>query len=338
MRREIGSEFWNVPAGGALTSFFQDNTQWFLSGRSALQSIIRELKGLHTVAMPSLCCESMITPFLDAGMTVRFYPVYPNHGLTQELDTSCDVLFLMDFFGYTSGTTAVHPCVIRDVTHSIFSHRYTDADYTFGSLRKWCGFWTGGFAWSKDGSCLETGDGSGGDFPELRKRAMELKERYIFGSQKEAQDTAALDKGYLAVFEEAENLLDHCGIAPAEERDVYLAKRLNVDGIRDQRRRNARILMEAFPEQLLFPEIGESDCPMFVPLLVPDGKRNQLRDYLKEKKIFCPIHWPVSTCHKLDARERTIYDNEISLVCDQRYSEEDMEHIVNVIERFWEEI
>ena len=70
--KEIGSEFWDVPVTEIENNIFPKSTQWFLSGRSALQAIINDIKECHTVAMPSWCCDSMVKPFVDAGYTVRF--------------------------------------------------------------------------------------------------------------------------------------------------------------------------------------------------------------------------------------------------------------------------
>ena len=76
----------------------------------------------------------------------------------------------------------------------------------------------------------------------------------------------------------------------------------------------------------------ENDCPLFVPILVEN--RNELRKYLISKNIYCPVHWPISSLHKLSDEERYIYDHEISLVCDQRYNLEDMDYICECIKEF----
>ena len=99
-----------------------------------------------------------------------------------------------------------------------------------------------------------------------------------------------------------------------------------------------RFLMQAFADQLIFPTLTEDDCPMFVPILVPEGKRNELRRYLIQRDIYCPVHWPVSPYHKLQKGPETdLYDNELSLVCDQRYTERDMLRMVEAIHEFWKE-
>ena len=329
---EIGSDFWSVPTTELIHPFFPNSTQWYLSGRSALNAIVKDLGHLESVAMPSWCCGSMIKPFIDAGITVHFYPVYFDEGLTQEIDLNHDALLLMDYFGYSAPMPFLADykgIVIRDVTHSLFSTAFSDADFYFGSLRKWCGVWTGGFAWTRDGHKLDSGLEEGFEYVALRKRAMRDKASYINGKKE--------DKGFLKVFEKAEKALEQVGIAQADERDVELAQKLDVVAIKGIRRSNAEVLRTAFSDWLIFPSLPDDATPFFVPVLVPDGKRDALRRYLIKKDIYCPIHWPVSEYHRLDTKVTHLYENELSLICDQRYTEKDMNRIVEMINAFWKE-
>ncbi len=329
--REIGSEFWNMPTTNVESTIFPESTQWYLSGRSALQAIIEDLTECHTVAMPSWCCDSMIKPFVDAGLAIRFYPVWFERDIHQDPRYDCDVLFLMDYFGYSTSERDLSDyqgIIIRDMTHSLFSSTYSDADYYFGSLRKWCGVWTGGYAWTREGRKLTCLTDDGKMYVSLRKQAMKMKEKYI----SEKTD----DKVYLEVFNRAEEILEDIEAFPAAERDVHLAKRLDVEFIRTRRRLNAEVLREAFSSWLIYPVLANGDTPMFVPVLVPDNKRDRLRRYLIEHFIYCPIHWPVSQYHRLTEQERKIYDNELSLICDQRYTEQDMQRIIDTIKQFME--
>ena len=329
--QEIGSEFWNAPLSRKTNGLFLENTQWFLSGRSALKSIIRECKDCHSVAMPSWCCQSMIEPFLEAGIQVNFYTVCLKAGrLVIEVSFDSDILFVLDYFGYTTSDldlSSYSGIIIRDVTHSIFSRSYQDADFYFGSLRKWCGVKTGGFAWSADGRKLYNG------FPDdqyysKRAMAMNLKMQFLNGVG---------DKIYLKMFQEAEDYLDSADICMAQEDDIYIANHLDDGFIRETRRENATILREAFQEWLVFSKMNDNDCPLFVPIIVPEGKRNGLRSYLVENRIYCPIHWPLSNEHCIDDACREIYENEMSLVCDQRYNERDMNRMVQSIRKYLEE-
>ncbi|MDO5448475.1 MAG: hypothetical protein Q4F70_02580 [Clostridia bacterium] len=339
MSREIGSEFWDAPTKEVDTDLFPHNIEWFLSGRVALKSIIHEIKRMaHSVAMPSWCCESMVEPFLSSGIDVEFYPVYlGEYGILQEICLECDALFVMDYFGYSTALPDLSNykgIVIRDVTHSFFSANYQDADYYFGSLRKWCGVWTGGYAWPQDGHKLQIEEYVDLNYISLREKAMQLKCHYVEGAQKNGYDCTN-DKEYLKVFEKAEAILESgYTVSGAAKRDVEIAKKLDIDLIKKRRISNAKVLMDELTEYLIFPKLKQTDCPMFVPIVVPEGKRNRLRQYLIWENIYCPIHWPLNKNYCLDGRARFLYDNELSLVCDQRYSEDDMRKVVAAIKLF----
>ena len=333
--KEIGSEFWEVPTKASLSKF-PYNAKWFISGRSALYYIITDMKSkrkINKVAMPSWCCDSMIKPFVDSGIDVKFYPIYlddDGHFMQDLSDLmDCAAVLVMDYFGYT-GQNNVYDfsgIIIRDVTHSIFSANYEDADYYFGSLRKWAGFWSGGYAWAKDISLLTAPIPTPNKhYAILREKAMQEKGKYI----REFHD----NKEYLSMFSEAEKLLDICGICGAEDRDIALLQKLDVEFIRTRRRENAKRLLNSVADIAIFPELQASDCPLFVPIMVPKGKRDALRSYLIQNDIFCPVHWPISMLHRLDEHTQRIYDEEISIVCDQRYSVYDMQRVCAFIEDF----
>ena len=338
-RSEIGSEFWEAPSQKKRNALFPESTRWFLSGRSALGYVIRDIKdkkGIKTVAMPSWCCDSMIYPFLEELISVRFYPVSVGAGklvcdISQVRD--CDAIVVMDYFGYSSDInySDFAGTVIRDLTHSVFSGQQMDANYYFGSLRKWCGIVTGGFAYGKDvfSDNIAVQEPST-RYLSLRSSAMEEKAAYINGLSN--------SKDYLSMFSEAEFELEKSDkIASSTENDVAIVQRLDINFIKERRRENAKMLLRDLSQFAIFPQVKENDCPLFVPILIPGGKRDSLRHYLIQKEIFCPVHWPVSSVHVLDGQTRKIYDEELSIVCDQRYDATDMKRICQEIQNFMQE-
>ena len=70
------------------------------------------------------------------------------------------------------------------------------------------------------------------------------------------------------------------------------------------------------------------DFPTFFPMLV--DKRDELREYLKTKEIYLPVHWP-----KPEGVENPIYDRIISIPVDSRYDKEDMERVAEEINGFY---
>lgn len=322
MSKEIGSEFWDVPIIAERNLWFPENTKWFLSGRIALTAIIRE-NNFKTAALPSWCCDSMIQPFLDAGIHVRFYSVLWSNQNIETFDA--DVLLLLDYFGF-SGYSFVPKgfkgTVIRDLTHSLFSIQYQDADYYFGSLRKWCGIWTGGFAWSVDNRAIADTIGENEAFVSMRKQAMQEKADYI--------ENRTSSKQFLSLFQQAEEQLDSMQyIYSANSRDVKLSKKMDIGLIKTRRRNNALVLTNALRDICVFPELHPEDCPLFVPICVHN--RDQIRKKLIQDRIYCPVHWPLTKLHQINSEEEAIYTEEISLICDQRYTEEDMYRIVKSV-------
>lgn len=323
--KEIGSEFWKIPVYNQENGIFPAHTNWFLSGRCALQAIIRDWGG-KSIALPSWLCESMIKPFLDAGVTVEFYPA-----LEPIRNIRAEGILIMDYFGYVRplDMESYDGTIIRDVTHSVFSKEYKDADYYFGSLRKWAGFWTGGYAWTKDGRVLPIENGDDHGYTPLRKQAMEEKAAYM--------EAGAGEKVFLGTFGKADEVLEDCGALPADARDIALAKQLDVTLIRERRRANAARLLQSLADIAVFPELGKQDCPLFVPVCLPKEERDALRKALISQAVYCPVHWPRSVYHTAGTETCKLYETELSLVCDQRYTVEDMERIIEIVQAFRKE-
>lgn len=327
--REIGSEFWNVPTAAVKNAVFDDNTQWYLSGRAALSAVIRDiLRGgkIRRVLLPSWCCDSMIAPFVAVGAEINFYDVLPVDGkvvIDYPKNVDADVMVVMDYFGYYSAPVPNNNCfIIRDVTHSVFSRDYDDADYCFGSLRKWAGFYSGGFAIKRNGR-LPNATEQDNRFIGLRRRAMEMKSAYIKGETD--------DKSYLNIFAQAEKILDNSDkICRADSADVERAEHLDVNFIKSRRRDNADILLSRLSDFSLF-SLKDGDCPLFVPISLPN--RDEVKAQLISHAVYCPCHWGVSDLHVLSRDQKRIYESELSLVCDQRYDGDDMRRICDIVER-----
>lgn len=331
---EIGSEFWKTDCSEKKNTLFPAKVKWFLSGQNALNYIIADIKSKYNVksiALPSWCCDSIIIPFIINKFAIQFYDVRIENGkLKQEANLQCDVILVMDYFGYETkyDFSSYKGIVIRDMTHSLLIKKYVDADYYFGSLRKWSGIYTGGYAWCNEEwkTSIEILDDNK-KYVDLRKKAMEQKEKYIQGETK--------SKVYLSLFADAEEILDEFnlkGVYSAEKTDVLSAQFLDADKIKEKRRKNVERLLKDISVFALFPVLGEKDCPLFVPIIVE--KRDELKHFLIENSVYCPSHWPISKYHVLNKKTRVLYDKELSIVCDQRYSEEDMKKIIYLIKKF----
>lgn len=336
---EIGSEFWDVPT---------IDKRYLLSGRTALDYILRDVRSerkLNHAILPSYCCHTMIEPFIRNGFQIRFYDVYFEKGKRLCADISDlrkdELFYHMSYFGceQLQGMDLAEirqhcACIIDDRTHSWLSDDATiDADYTYTSFRKWAGFYGIAEAGKRGGKfTVETGE-RGERYSQFRQKAMLMKQGYILNGTGDKQV-------FLEHYAKAEDLLikKYVGYVPTEE-SIWQLMTADLACIKNQRRKNADILLEGLKDitgcELIFPERRTGDTPLFVPILILE-KRNELRQYLINNQVYCPVHWPISECHKgISERAFDIYGKEMSLVCDQRYREKDMSRIVCLIKNYF---
>lgn len=343
--KEIGSEFWKVD-----NQHIKHNETIFLSGRTALDAIVRDAVvtyGITAVLLPSYCCHTMIEPFLSNGIRVRFYDVYvADDGiLTAEIPSPGinEMLYIMKYFGDTGmryegeGNQASEWVVsVEDLTHSCFSAEYSSqADYWFASYRKWFAVDGIALAGKRNGKLSEPGRGQNIAYSFIRNQAFSMKQEFMDGKP-------VKKNGFLDMFKRAEKLLgeDYSDFRSGYEAVYDLFRFMDeIEGIRLKRRANARTLIEKLSgtESIkVFTDFRDDrKCPLFVPVLVEDGMRDSLRKFLISKDVYCPVHWPLSNQHTgISERAVKLYGQELSLVCDQRYDEDDMERTVALIREF----
>lgn len=349
---EIGGEFWlNDKCESSSQLDHSNNTVYLLSGRTALDYIIRDIKATKqfaVIAMPSYCCESMIEPFLRNGVNVELYDVELNDGgskLYYNPSCSSDAVLLLDYFGYTNSEVprlaeqakAAGKTVIYDGTHKLNGNPAVEgvADYVFCSDRKW--FYSNAASvkkntgrWNLDSSTLLRNT----RYENQRNEAAEFKQKYING--------ALVDKReFLSCFAEAEELLDqdYVGYA-AELESVDRLPSVDITALAERRCQNAQRLIDGLVlidlPWLSVPikTISADDCPLFVPVLIEPTLRTAVRRQLIEHNIYCPVHWPLSELHYqcgVEQHDKRLYQTELSLVCDQRYESSDMDRIVETL-------
>lgn len=344
---EIGSEFWNVPQGDTTSALPDDNKQFVLSGRTALELVARDLiaeRKIRSVCLPAYCCDSMLFPFQRSRLELRFYDVLPSSdGVRRVLPENhgCDAVLLLDYFGFSQAETAAlakrererGAAVILDSVQSLYSksESVNYADYTVTSWRKWF-FSCAAAAVKHRGEWLKKPNKPANkQYVSLRKDAAKKKAVYL-------QQGIGEKQTFLDGFAEAEELLDtDFSYYAADPESVNALRHLDIAFLKQRRRENAAVIYEALNEldnpriRPLFPQMGVDDTPLFVPVLVDPALRAELRRFLIENQVYCPIHWPdAQTCGGA-----ALYAQELSLLCDQRYFAADVEREMNLIKEFF---
>lgn len=343
MLKEIGSEFWESPNK-------RMDKRFFLSGRTALEYIVRDIEASNTqksVLLPSYCCHTMIEPFVRHGFSIQFYDVY----YSEEQKCFCaklpahsesEILFYMSYFGFSQvagldlqDLRDKYQIIINDKTHSWLRTQSFEVqeDYSFTSFRKWGAFSGISEACKYSGNFIvPAAEESNRKYISMRETAFSQKADYmIHGGEK---------VGFLKLFGEAEMLLekDYAGYRPSYQTlDAFFST--DWETVRNRRRENAQYLLNGLRDvkEIILPytALNEADVPLFVPILVKKG-RDALRKYLIEQEIYCPVHWPKTELHnEISERAFKLYSSSLSLLCDQRYGKEEMESIVSKIVKYY---
>lgn len=357
LRCEVGSEFeieW-PPSHISETDEFTprivnplgEGGVLLLSGRTAIDCICRDLlssgrKG--RVYMPAYCCSSMIAPFIRNGFSIEFYDVaFDGEKITYRLtdDKKIDILYLNNYFGFKTfiDTDWIKrkqkegSIIIYDRTHSLFlkNDPYIKvADYIFCSLRKWFAVASGAILYKKSGDLIDIGLREC-DYVYAKLNAQILKAQYLAGDE-----SVRKDMFYPAFAHFSHHLEEDYTDYRMDEQSINLLKSVDFKDIMARRQLNAKMLYVELRDvgwlKFLFSEINNDVTPLFVPIIV---KTQELRDELKRqlisRQIYCPVHWPKNSMITPLMEVNKIFDREISLICDQRYTPEQLEGIVQTI-------
>lgn len=340
---EIGSEFeldstFAASGSGMFSGIGKDYALTF-SGRTAIETVLRDFGRAGRAMLPSYCCDSMIEPFRKAGFSVGFYTVSFDGTLTMDFDAAadCDVLLFCHYFGFSHAVPSAALCdaihgrggiIIEDMTHSLLSAQpvCTQSDYYAASLRKWFPVYSGGICVKKEGSlrCRPQQQPDAGILRE-KHTAMTMKRDYLRG------DRSVCKQDFLKQYGDFNTWLGqhYSGLAMDAESEQLLA-RLDIDAIRKRRTENAHALYAGLRGlKGIAPLFAEADmqCPLFVPVLIDREKRAAVRQRLTDAAVYCPIHWPRTE----NGGSSVLYDTELSLICDQRYTPADMQRIIQIL-------
>lgn len=218
---------------------------------------------------------------------------------------------------------------LEDRTHDILVPRAEGGfqpDAAAASLRKWAALPEGGMLRTRLGTCKALTDSRYG---ELRLDAMEKKSRYLQSFDPalglEAREESA----------RAERLLDE-GAEPVKmsPRSAAMLGQLDFAKILAARQRNlcrlrARLEPVIADGSVRLMTERPENSGLYLPVLIED--RDRVQQALIRRKIYCPAAiWPEPP----EARgvcpvSRHVTEHMLSVLCDQRYTEDEMDYIAD---------
>lgn len=335
MYSEIGKEFWIEQNPERLLS--ERTGMYALSGRTAIDLILQDILNkceVKSVYLPAWCCESMLAPFQSRGVEVELYDISFDGQLHYHIDESKtpDIFYVNNYFGYENMVSReeLHKfklkgsIILYDRTHSmLMDGDDLEAEYTFSSIRKWMGVTTGAVVNGIESRPLK-------DYPHttIKEVAMKDKFKYLQG------DKTILKENFLNAFGEfGHQLLEDYRDYKMDALSYTIYKQTDLEAMKQQRRANSKVLHEGLYLNFL-GKLTPNATPLFVPVFFDSKeKRDAVRKRLIDNKIYCPVHWPKNNLVTSEMRVNRIFDTELSIICDQRYGQEEMKKIIQYISK-----
>lgn len=282
------------------------------------------------VLLPNYLCESIANTVRDAGWTYSFYNINENLHIdftSLEKGKDCDVIVLINYFGMTKLNNDINKLrelipglvIIEDDVQAYYELNASIADYSFTSLRKWfpC----------PDGAEIKSAKRLNGNIELHDNNWAQFK---LAGNILKNYSDYIDDGIALALLNKGEEVLDAKYLSPCSEATKNIFTSLNLNEIARKRKRNAKILHKELSEMNIPHLYSENSVPLFIPIFIEN--RDELRRAFFAKQIFTPKHWPRMS-DELNGMN-SLYDTELSLICDQRYGIEDMMKQISVLKNF----
>lgn len=319
------------------------------SGRDAIRLLLSygiEHRGWLRLWVPGYFCQEVVESILSTSITVMVYENNPFEMRDEWGDLpfrAGDVIFLVNYFGFGNqpdfaGIDRKCVEVIEDHTHDPWSEwaGNSQAEWCLASLRKTMPVPDGGVLWSPQGLSLPDEV----DFTIERKNAsldklagMVLKKYYL-------EDLPVQKQVFRDLFIRGEESIASGEISAMSPWSKELLKTFPIDNWRKTRIRNYLRLVDIVKscESLKVPVANPGEkCPLSVPLLFDtSARRDYVRERLIEHSVYPAILWELDNALVEGISPATIDISRriLSIHCDMRYNEQDMDYIANLIVSF----
>lgn len=294
------------------------------AGRYALEYILKTRK-YRKVYVPYYICDSILQPLKRLNVEHEFYHINEQLEPTITLQPKVnEAILYVNYFGLKNHLARTfcydYPNTILDQTQAFYSeqgNRNEDKSIqcdTFYSCRKFFGV--------PDGAYLYTNCLLDEDLPqdESFERMTFLTKRIDRSAQEGYADFHANDKSLSGVGMKLMSKLTETMMAGID----YSSKA-------NKRIHNFHVLDKSLRDTNRFKwDLDYGTVPLVYPYFVKDG--THLRQHLIDHQVFCARYWPnvLEWCKPVDW-EYQLAENMVCIPIDQRYGEEEMMRIIEVI-------
>ena len=287
------------------------------TGRNCLEYILR-VRGYKKVYVPYYTCEAVMEPINKLGITYEFYHIDVHFEIQDRFTVKeKEALLYTNYFGLKQRyveqlAETIGSRLIVDNTQAFYAKPLSGID-TFYTCRKFFGVPDGAYLYCDKELDEEIEQDYSYD------RVAHLVKRIDLTAEGGFKDFRRVDDG-----------LDNQPIRKISKLTQRMMQGIDYEAAAHRRRANFQMLHETLgKENNLELHLDDDAVPMVYPYLVPvEG----LREKLIENKIFVARYWPnvLDWTTKDDIEYLLAYQMQ-PLPIDQRYGEEEMKYIINII-------
>lgn len=280
--------------------------------RSGFRYLIRSL-GIKEIYVPIFTCHVVYEAIQQEACNVIPYKLDSKLMPSKPFPKAAFIIY-NNYFGVLGKNveylSSIYPNLIVDNAQAFYSTQQCRA--AVYSPRKFFGL--------PDGGIL-----TGKDIPEIQLEVghsfevtSHLLKRHDYGAQSAYEDFCANDEA-----------LEKYPVERMSRLTMALMGNIDYDGAKQKRLGNFRYLHDNLESSFPF-NMASDDVPLVYPILIDNG--SELRDRLIQNGVFCARYWPnVLAETKEPEIEYRLATNIVSLPIDQRYDQEDMNRIIEII-------
>lgn len=323
-----------------------ENAVYFSLCREALLAIAQKYRESNKkVLLPAYTCQTVIDPFLQEGWVIEYYNISrklridTGHLKSKYADFKPQICLAHPYYGADLNQDELDAlsdlkkdgCIlVEDLTQCVFSTQRSDIfDYFTGSYRKWFPIPDGAFLIGKNLD-VDVTMTENMDFVQSMADAMYLRGAFHRTGDNNIKEISRR-VGNVAISYISGTIEPHNMSGLSQ----YLLFGIDIEAAKKKRFANYRYLYDYLQESSIFQpvdrNIDELTCaPLFFPIYVKD--RSVFQKKLAQQEIYAPILWPVHTeSVVINDSIKRIYDEILMLPIDQRYGEDEMKRVVEVI-------
>lgn len=341
----IKLESLDIPSLSTVTtlSFNRSHEIWVDTGRSALRLALDTIVSQHTTRtawLPSYLCRAITDVFKTLNFSVHFYSVEKDLTMQDVPATikNGDVFFFIHYFGVRNTSalqwldqTGKDFWVIEDAVQAPLTPGIGGrSDFIFTSMRK--------ILPQPDGALLSSNH-------EIKGTTTYSSETFISKKfmGKLLRDISYNDSLFLELLETSEEELESANPRTMSFLSKYMMERTDLQEVAILRQNNFFYLRELLSEihdvLPLFADFPEETIPLGFPILVPENKRDYLRQYLMARNIFCPIHWLLdSPVTEITSAAHSLSRSILTLPIEQSYNKALLEYLYAQIKEFFKTV